>query len=86
MIIEDSYKPPLFLLKNGNIQTLAHTLFRKIKGIKYQRERIFTVDNDVIDLDWSKVGGKSLIIISDGLEAQSTSDNVLGMEPLAKII
>jgi hypothetical protein len=46
-------------------------LYRKVEGVVYNRERIETWDDDFLDLDWSKIGSKKLIIISHGFEGSS---------------
>lgn len=72
------YNPP-FLFKNAHIQTIYPTLFRKVKGITYERERIDTPDHDFIDLDWARVGADRAVIVSHGLEGHSRRSYVLGM-------
>lgn len=78
-LIENStyQAPPLF--NNGHVQTSYPTLFRKVKPVHYQRERIYTPDDDFIDLDWSRVGSKNAVIISPGLEASSEASYIKGM-------
>nr|WP_320051124.1 alpha/beta fold hydrolase [uncultured Desulfuromonas sp.] len=72
------YSPPLYL-RNGHLQTIYPTLFRKLRCPVYQRERIFTPDDDFLDLDWSCVNGKTLVILCHGLEGNSTRDYIKGM-------
>lgn len=72
------YNPPLYL-RNGHLQSIYPTLFRKVTGIRYRRERIETSDTDFLDLDWSEVASDTLVIISHGLEGNSTRSYVLGM-------
>lgn len=62
--------PPKYLF-NGHLETIIPSIFRKIKGITYFRERIDTADGDFLDLDWSKIGAEKLLIISHGLEGSS---------------
>ncbi len=45
----------------------------------YERERIFTPDDDFLDIDWSRSGSNKLAIISHGLEGSSNSNYVVGM-------
>ena len=78
IIAGSEYVPP-FGFSNGHIQTLFPTLFRKVKEVRYTRERIWTADNDFLDLDWSTVGTKKVAIISHGLEGNSGRWYVLGM-------
>jgi predicted alpha/beta-fold hydrolase len=74
----NDYKAPAILF-NGHLQTIYPSLFRKFDTSFYRRERIDTLDNDFLDLDWSKVGGKKLAIISHGLEGSSYRSYVVGM-------
>jgi predicted alpha/beta-fold hydrolase len=74
----DDYKPP-FILRNGHVQTLYPSLFRKVSGVNYQRHRIDTPDGDFLDLDWSRVGSRRLAVISHGLEGNSDRHYVRGM-------
>lgn len=78
LIAQSSYAPPL-LCSNAHIQTIIPSLFRKIHGITYQRERIETSDGDFLDLDWSRVGSTRLAIVLHGLEGDSGRSYMLGM-------
>lgn len=74
----DYYKPaPWF--RNGHIQTICSSMFRRVSGVYYQRERIQTPDDDFLDLDWSCSGEKLLTVISHGLEGDSQRPYVKGM-------
>lgn len=78
VIENSSYKAP-FLLGNCHLQTVLPTLFRKVKGVNYTRERIDTPDGDFIDLDFSTVGSERAVILSHGLEGKSGRAYMLGM-------
>ncbi|MFC1812951.1 YheT family hydrolase, partial [Thermodesulfobacteriota bacterium] len=78
LISKSTYRPPV-LFSNAHIQTIYPTLFRKIRGVNYVRERILTDDNDFIDLDWSRVGADMAVIVSHGLEGHSQRSYMLGM-------
>lgn len=81
-VIPSSYtKPPIHLF-NGHLETIVPSLFRKITGIAYDRERIDTPDQDFLLLDWSRVGGEKLLIISHGLEGDSNRHYALGLVKL----
>lgn len=70
-IIPSTYtKPPGYLI-NGHFETIVPSLFRKIEGVLYEREKIDTPDQDFLNLDWSRVGSKKLLIVSHGLEGDS---------------
>jgi len=71
LISKSSYRKPPFYLFNGHLETIVPSIFRKIEGVNYERERIETPDGDFLDLDWSKVGSEKLLIVSHGLEGSS---------------
>lgn len=76
-----------FWLPNGHIQSIYPALFRKINGVHYKRERIITADHDFLDLDWSLSDEQSddvspLVILSHGLEGNSTRQYITGMVKL----
>jgi hypothetical protein len=78
-VIENStYRAP-FLLGNNHLQTVLPTLFRKVKGVSYVRERIETPDGDFIDLDISSTGAEKAVILSHGLEGKSDRAYMKGM-------
>ena len=72
------YRPPLFF-RNGHRQSIYPTIFRKVDGVHYRRERITTPDDDFLDLDWMSRGSDKLAIISHGLEGNSSRAYVKGM-------
>ncbi len=78
LINKSNYCAPLFL-QNGHIQSIYPTLFRTFDTGFYERARIFTPDDDFLDIDWSRVGSNKLAIISHGLEGSSYSSYVVGM-------
>ncbi len=78
-IIEIStYRAPWFFT-NPHVQTIVPSIFRRVKGVSYRRERISTPDEDFIDLDWSGVGAKKAVVVLHGLEGNSDRAYVLGM-------
>lgn len=63
---------PTIPFRNGHFNTMYRPLF--MKGfVKYKRERLHTWDNDFLDLDFSKVGSKTLAVLIHGLEGSSSS-------------
>ncbi len=72
------YKAP-FLLRNRHLLTIFPTLFRKLRPVRYTRERISTPDQDFLDLDFSYTGSRRLVIILHGLEGNSHRQYVTGM-------
>lgn len=71
IISKSTYGGPPKYLFNGHLETIIPSIFRKIEGVTYQRERIDTPDGDFLDLDWSRTGSRKLLIISHGLEGSS---------------
>ena len=72
------YQAPLFF-RNGHRQSIYPTIFRKVDGVYYRREKITTPDDDFLDLDWMSGGSDKLAIISHGLEGNSSRTYVKGM-------
>jgi predicted alpha/beta-fold hydrolase len=71
------YKRP-YLLFSGHLETIFPALFRSVT-IHYERERIATPDDDFLELDWVRTGSAKLVIISHGLEGNSSRAYVKGM-------
>jgi predicted alpha/beta-fold hydrolase len=70
-ILSSSYtQVPLFYL-NGHFETILPSIWRKIEGVNYEREKIDTPDGDFLNLDWSSVGSERLLVVSHGLEGDS---------------
>lgn len=79
VVDQTSYKQSPLLLLNGHLETIYPALLRKVTGVYYQRERIYTPDDDFLDLDWSKTGAHDLVIISHGLEGDANRPYIRGM-------
>lgn len=70
-----------FWLPNGHFQSIFPALFRKVEA-NYTRERVTTLDQDFLDLDWainSKKQSSKLVILSHGLEGDSGRQYITGM-------
>lgn len=78
VITKSSYKPPL-LFRNSYVNTIYPAVFRKQPLLEYSRERWTTPDEDFIDLDWSRVGSRQLVIVLHGLEGSSQSQYARGI-------
>lgn len=74
-LINSNYTPTLFF-KNSHFNTIYRSLFIKNKP-NYTRKRITTFDADFIDLDFSKVGAHTLILLTHGLEGSSESSYIV---------
>lgn len=80
LIPHSSYPGAPFLQRGGHLQSMIPGLFRRVKGVDYQRERIETADGDFLDLDWVRgsVPSSRLVIVSHGLEGSSKTQYALG--------
>lgn len=72
-----TYPGPPFFQFNGHLQTILPA-FRKI-NVPYERERIDLPDGDFLDLDWLDQGSRRLVILSHGLEGNSSRPYIKGM-------
>lgn len=70
-ILKASFSPTL-PFRNGHFNTMYRPLFMK-ETHKYERVRVDTWDKDFIDLDFSKVDSKSIVLLIHGLEGSSES-------------
>jgi len=81
-IVKSDFKPP-WHCRNAHLQTVLPSLFRKVEGVRYTRQRINTSDGDFIDLDWSyardQAPGTSLAVLCHGLEGCSDRAYIKGM-------
>lgn len=74
---EHPFRPPWWL-RNNHVQTVLGALWPR-PSIAYERERLDLDDGDFLDLDWSRVGGADLAILSHGLEGHSQRPYITGM-------
>jgi len=81
-ILKSNYSGPPFYLFNGHLETIIPSLFRKVTGVNYLREKITTPDEDFLNLDWSEVGSERLVILSHGLEGDSGRHYIMGLVKL----
>lgn len=66
-----SYKNNPSYLFNAHLETIIPSVFYKVDGVNFERERLELEDGDFLDLDWIKNGSKRLLILSHGLEGSS---------------
>ena len=84
IINTDDYKPP-FWLPDGQSQTIFPSIFRKVEGVNYVRERIKTDDGDFLDVDFlghtskNQQFNNSIIVLSHGLEGDTSRQYITGM-------
>lgn len=77
-IIETKYSAPAFMA-NGHFQTLYPYFFRKVPDLEILRERITLKDGDFLDIDIVDNKGKSLVVLTHGLEGNSNTGYMRGM-------
>ncbi|MBI1839537.1 MAG: alpha/beta fold hydrolase [Verrucomicrobia bacterium] len=77
-LIMSGYQAPRWL-RNGHAHTLFPAFFRRVTGVRYQRERMELPDGDFLDLDWSRVGSPRAVVITHGLEGSSRRQYVRGL-------
>jgi len=70
---------PLLWLRNGHINTIYTSQYRKVRHLPFTRERITTPDADFLDLDWTSCNSNKLVILSHGLEGSSRRPYIQGM-------
>lgn len=73
-----SYMPPV-IFRNHHLHTIYPSLFRRVNGVKFTRERIDTPDGDFVDIDWSRIGSEKLLLAIHGLEGSSRSRYIPGI-------
>ncbi|MBC6368610.1 YheT family hydrolase [Algoriphagus sp. AK58] len=78
LISQSSFKRPKWLF-NGHLETIYPALFRQVFVPNSVRERIETLDGDFLDLDWYRTDSSRLVIVSHGLEGNSSRPYMLGM-------
>jgi uncharacterized protein len=79
-ILASRFHPPAFL-HNGHLQTILPVLLPRRFSIVFERERLELEDGDFLDLDWARIGGDKLAILSHGLEGRSDDSYNRGMAP-----
>ncbi len=73
-----SYKAPAYF-SNRHFQTIYPSLYRKVMGINYVRERLELDDGDFLDLDFSRIDSNKIVIVLHGLEGSADRPYVQGM-------
>lgn len=80
-IVDSDYKP-ILPLRNGHINTVCSSLFRKTEVLASSRRRIDTHDNDFLDIDFLEDGNSKIVILCHGLEGSSSSKYMLSTSSL----
>ena len=83
MTFDDSKFRPSLLFRSAHFNTIYPNRKRKVEGVNYTRKRLTTWDNDFVDLDFSKIGSKQLVLVLHGLEGNSDRQYARGMVKMA---
>ena len=80
-----NFQRPKYLF-NGHLETVYPTLFRQVNLPPTHQDFVETQDGDILEVDWHRRGQSKLLIISHGLEGNSSRAYILGMakEALSK--
>ena len=80
-----NFQRPKYLF-NGHLETVFPTLFRQVILPPTHQDLVETPDGDILEVDWHRRGNPKLVIISHGLEGNSSRSYMLGMakEALSK--
>lgn len=81
-LIHTSTYEPAIAFKSKHFNTIYRTLFHKMEVV-YNRQRMETDDDDFMDIDFSRVGSKKLVIIIHGLEGSSNSKYVTALAQIS---
>jgi predicted alpha/beta-fold hydrolase len=64
---------PAWWLPGPHLQTIYPSLLRRRRHPELTRERIDLPDGDFVDLDWTRGGGRALVLVLHGLEGSLES-------------
>jgi predicted alpha/beta-fold hydrolase len=81
-LISSAYVGPPAYQYNGHLQTIIPSLTRAVAGVVYSRERLTLTDGDFVDLDWVNHGNRRLVVLTHGLEGDSSRQYMLGTAKL----
>ncbi|GAB4007470.1 alpha/beta fold hydrolase [Spirosoma migulaei] len=81
-LIHSTYPGPPAYQYNGHLQTVIPSLTRKVTGVTYERERLTLADGDFVDLDWIDTSRNRLVVLTHGLEGDSSRQYILGTAKL----
>lgn len=81
-LIPSAYAGPPAYQYNGHLQTIMPSLTRTVTGVTYNRERLTLSDDDFVDLDWIVCGHRRLVVLTHGLEGDSSRQYIRGTAKL----
>ena len=85
LLQSSNFQRPKYLF-NGHLETIYPTLFRQVSLTPTHHDLVETHDGDILEVDWHRRGQSKLLVISHGLEGNSSRSYMLGMakEALSK--
>ncbi len=78
LLQSSTYQRPKYLF-NGHLETVFPAIFRQVELVPTKKERVETHDADFLEIDWHQRGNPKLLVISHGLEGNSSRAYILGM-------
>lgn len=81
-LVRSTYSGPPAYQYNGHLQTVMPSLTRNVRGVTYERERLTLPDGDFVDLDWIDNRQKRLVVLTHGLEGDSSRQYIRGAAKL----
>ena len=76
--VNESFRPQ-YLLRSGHLQTLFSVSRKLSEPVRYRKERIETLDNDFLDLNWLSNNNLKIAVLCHGLEGHSHTPYMKGM-------
>ena len=70
-ILKSNYTKVPYFFSNSFVETVVPSMFNKVNGVTYKRERLELLDGDFLDLDWLNNNNRRIMILSHGLEGDS---------------
>lgn len=70
-VLKSHYSANPYYLYNRHFETIVPSVFNKVEGVHYGRERLELRDGDFLDLDWLTNGNNKAMIISHGMEGDT---------------
>ncbi len=79
LVDPSSYRGAPWYQPNGHLQTILPSTVRRMPPTPWQRERLTLSDGDFVDLDWWTRAYPRLLVLSHGLEGNSSRLYMRGM-------
>ena len=70
-ILNSGYQRRPWYFFNSHFETIIPSVFNKVEGVVYQKDRLELDDGDFLDLDWLRNESNRVMILSHGMEGSS---------------